>query len=51
LQVLENHEQKLLNIAPPTIRGKLPEGFLGYAVNLIHLSPEQLDLEIHVSSG
>lgn len=45
-----NDPQKLLNIQPFTTAGserpKIPDGSLGYAVNLIHLNEDQLSIRI-----
>ncbi|CAK9270579.1 unnamed protein product [Sphagnum jensenii] len=39
-----SHPQKILNIPQPgPSKGPCPEGFLGYAVNLLHLNPQQLE--------
>lgn len=43
----ESHPQKLLNIEEPRLEnGTVPNGFKGYAVNLLHLNEEHLDFRV-----
>ncbi|KAH7428834.1 hypothetical protein KP509_09G020000 [Ceratopteris richardii] len=42
----EVHAQRLLNIEQPSCNGLVPEGFLGYAVNLLHVNDEHLNFRI-----
>ncbi|KAL3683631.1 hypothetical protein R1sor_001653 [Riccia sorocarpa] len=47
--VIQNHPQELLDIDPPVLpsTGLPPKGFLGYAVNLLHLKDEYLGRMVH----
>jgi hypothetical protein len=42
------HQQRLLYINPPTLphSSQVPEGFLGYAVNLIYLLPDLVQVKV-----
>lgn len=43
----QRHPQRLLNIDPPRLpSGQVARGFLGYAVNLVHLSPEHMQVRV-----
>ncbi|KAJ7548878.1 hypothetical protein O6H91_07G031900 [Diphasiastrum complanatum] len=47
VEVDSNNQQKLLILNPPRLpSGKTPRGFIGYAVNFIHLNVEQLNIKI-----
>jgi len=48
-----SNRQLLLNIPPPRLTGTkdgVPRGFLGYAVNLLHIKPEHLKIRVKVTS-
>ncbi|KAH7428856.1 hypothetical protein KP509_09G020200 [Ceratopteris richardii] len=42
----EYHAQRLLKIEQPDYNGLVPAGFLGYAVNLLHVNDEHLNFRI-----
>ncbi|CAM6128791.1 unnamed protein product [Calypogeia fissa] len=45
--VNSSHPQRLLNIDPPRLPGgEVPRGFLGHAVNLVHLRPEHIQVRV-----
>lgn len=45
--VIANHPQRILNIDPPLLpNGQVPIGFIGYAVNMLHLSSEQIQIRV-----
>ncbi|KAL2612524.1 hypothetical protein R1flu_024216 [Riccia fluitans] len=51
--LIKNHPQQLLNIDPPILpsTGQPPNGFLGYAVNLLHLEDKYLGRIVHRTDG
>lgn len=47
-----NHPQRLLNIEPPKFpNNQVPVGFLGYAVNLVHLRQDHVQIRVATRHG